>query len=90
MSASKVTSGGGDDPPLAVRGPLHFADSPKDRQEFNTLPLGPPLSGYAVAQYRSPAGDAMNAIAALQVPLASLRCGLMQSPTLPNVAVGQN
>ena len=32
----------------------------------------------------------MNAIAALQVPLTSPRCGLMQSETLPNVAVGQN
>jgi len=32
----------------------------------------------------------MNAIAALQVPLAWLRCGFMQSPTVPNVAVGQN
>ena len=30
----------------------------------------------------------MNAIAALQVPLTSPRCGLMQSPTLPNVAGG--
>ena len=32
----------------------------------------------------------MNAIADLQVPLTSPRCGLMQSETLPNVAVGQN
>jgi hypothetical protein len=32
----------------------------------------------------------MNAIAALQVPLTWPSCGLMQSETLPNVAVGQN
>ena len=32
----------------------------------------------------------MNASADLQVPLTSPRCGLMQLPTLPNVAVGQN
>ena len=32
----------------------------------------------------------MNASAALQVPLTSPRCGFMQSPTVPNVAPGQN
>ena len=32
----------------------------------------------------------MNASADLQVSLASPRCGLMQSETVPNVAVGQN
>ena len=32
----------------------------------------------------------MNAIADLQVPLTWPGCGFMQSPTVPNVAVGQN
>jgi hypothetical protein len=32
----------------------------------------------------------MYASAALQVSLDCPRCGLMQSPTVPNVALGQN
>src|SRR5215472_16883231 len=41
-------------------------------------------------QFRGAAGDAMNASAALQLALASLRCGFKQSDMLPNVAWGQN
>jgi hypothetical protein len=93
LSASKVASGAGDDPPyVACRPRARFTSliPPKDRQELDTLPVGPPRGYVAETQYRSAAGDAMNAIAALQVPLASPRCGFMQSPTVPNVAVGQN
>jgi hypothetical protein len=79
----------------SVRDPCHNPSiqaliPQRDQRELGALPVGPPQGYVTEAQYRSAAGEAMKAIAALQVPLTSPRCGLMQSPTLPNVAVGQN
>src|SRR6516164_11180238 len=51
------------------------------------LPDAPPRDS---PQYRSAAGEAMNASADWHVALALPRFGLMQSPTVSYVAVGQN
>src|SRR6516164_8554551 len=51
------------------------------------LPDAPPRDS---PQYRSAAGEAMNASADWHVALALPRFGLMQSPTVAYVALGQN
>jgi hypothetical protein len=53
-------------------------------------PNGPELPVRYSPQFRLAAGEAMNANAALQLALASSRCGFKQLDMLPNVAWGQN
>ena len=87
LSAVSRRAGGAERHPR-VRCASPILSERTDRSLTHCLPVR--LWGCGFTQYRSAAGEAMNANAALQVPLASARCGLMQSETVPNVAVGQN
>jgi hypothetical protein len=69
---------------------FQLTDFPEESHGNSIHCSSAPSGGCWQAQYRSAAGEAMNASADLQVPLTSPRCGCMHSEMLPNVALGQN